>query len=167
MHWSYTKRWLRMLTAGSLLLAAACGGGRSPVEPGSGNDGGGNGGGGNGGGGNGGGGNGLAGEYQLARIGFVGLPADLTFDGCDAVRITGGALELNHDGTWAFSLDTQYATGAERFDDEGTYVQTGAELVFDSEAYGDSFGGKIDGGIKMDYDWCPDGQSDIQLVFGR
>src|SRR6476620_6083505 len=112
MHWSDTKRWLRMLTAGSLLLAAACGGGKSPTEPG-----GGNGGGGNGGGGNGGGGNGLAGEYQLARIGFVGLPADLTFDGCDAVRISGGGLELNDDGTWAFSLATQYATGAEQFDD--------------------------------------------------
>jgi hypothetical protein len=158
---------LRILAVGLvLLLAGACGGGKDLTAPGPG--GGGNGNGGNGGGGNGGNGNGgLAGDYQLARIGFVGLPADLTFESCDPVRITGGALRINGDGTWEFAIALQDQNGQGEFDDEGTMAQNGATLSFESAAYGDSFTGKIDGAILMDYDYCPDGQSDIQLVFGR
>jgi hypothetical protein len=161
MHGFAIKRALRILAFGSvLLLAGACGGGKDPTGPGPG--------GGNGGDGGDGGDVGLAGNYQLARIGFVELPADLTFEaGCDPVRITGGGLRINADGTWEFALALQNQYGPDEFDDEGTFQQEGAMLSFQSAAYGDSFTGKIDGGIKMDYDYCPDGQSDIQLVFGR
>jgi hypothetical protein len=150
------KRGLRILAAGTaLLLATACGGGNAPTGPG-------------GGGGGGGGNTGLAGDYQLARIGFVGLPADLTFEGgCDPVRITGGTLRIDNDGSWQFALAVEDQTGNGEFDDEGTFELNGTALSFESAAYGDSFTGKIDGGLKLDYDYCPDGQSDIQLVFGR
>jgi hypothetical protein len=150
-------RSLRMLAAGAALALAACGGG-----------GGGSGPAGPGGGGNDGGDSGLEGDYQLARVGFVELPADLTFEaGCSPVRVTGGALRLNDDGTWEFALAVWYGTAADEFDDAGTFQLNGTTLSFESTAYGDSFTGKIDGGIRLDYDYCPDGKSDIQLVFGR
>jgi hypothetical protein len=98
---------------------------------------------------------------------LVSLPADLTFEGCDPVRITGGALRIDNDGTWQFALAVQDQSGNGEFDDEGTFELNGTALSFESAAYGDSFTGKIDGGLKLDYDYCPDGQSDIQLVFGR
>ena len=164
MHWLETKRWLRTIAAGSvLLLAAACGGGdKSPTGPG---------GGGNGaGGGGGGGGNdtGIVGEYQLLSIGHVALPADLTFENCDPVRIAGGRLEILDDNTWAFTLETQDENGGDQFEDQGQVREDGLRLLFESADYGDSFHANFDGAVmKMDYDWCPDGQSDIQLVFGK
>jgi hypothetical protein len=167
MHRFEIKRSLRILAACSaLLLAAACGGGdKSPTGPGpGGNDGGDNGGGNNGGGG----GNGFAGDYQLLSVGKIALPANLTFDQCDPARVFGGALRMNADGTWEFAISLADAYGTnDEFDDEGTWQWDGTRLQFQSEAYGDSFSAKIDGAIMMDYDYCPDGQSDIQLVFGQ
>jgi hypothetical protein len=165
MHGFEIKRWVRVLAAGSaLLLVAACGGGdKSPTGP-TGGDGGGNDGGGN----NGGGDNVLPGDYYLFSVGKISLPADLTFDPCDPARVFGGSLRMNADGTWMFTvqLADQYSPNDE-LNDEGTWGWDGTLLTFESAAYGDSFTAKIDGGIKMDYDYCPDGKSDIQLVFSK
>jgi hypothetical protein len=165
MHGFEIKRWVRVLAAGSALLAAvACGGGdKGPTGP-TGGDGGGNDGGGN----NGGGDNVLAGDYYLFSVGKISLPADLTFDQCNPARVFGGSLRMNADGTWKFTvqLADQYSPNDE-LNDEGTWEWDGTLLTFQSAAYGDSFTAKIDGGIKMDYDYCPDGKSDIQLVFSK
>jgi hypothetical protein len=162
MHWFETKRWLRTIAAGSLvLLAAGCGGGdTSPTGPGGGGNGGGGGGGGND--------TGIAGEYQLLSIGHIALPADLTFEQCDPVRIAGGRLEIHDNNTWVFALATQDGNGNDQFEDEGQVQEDGLRLLFESADYGDSFHANFDGAVmKMDYDWCPDGQTDIQLVFGK
>jgi len=156
MHGFEIKHWVRVLAAGSaLLLATACGGGgdKGPTGP-TGDDGGDN--------------NVLAGDYFLFSVGKVSLPADLTFDQCDPARVFGGSLRMNADGTWMFTvqLADQYGPNDE-LNDEGSWVWDGTLLTFQSAAYGDSFTAKIDGGIKMDYDYCPDGKSDIQLVFSK
>ena len=165
MHGSEFKHWVRVLAAGSaLLLAAACGGGgKSPTSP-TGGDGGGNDGAGN----NGGGDNVLAGDYYLFSVGKISLPADLTFDQCDPARVFGGSLRMNADGTWMFAVQlADQRSPNDELNDEGTWQWDGTLLTFRSAAYGDSFTAKIDGGIKMDYDYCPDGKSDIQLVFSK
>ena len=162
MHRFEIKRWMRVLAAGSARRgAAACGGGHDgPTGPGGGNGGGNNGGGGD---------NALVGDYSLFSVGFVSLPADLTFDHCDPARVFGGALRMNADGTWMFTvqLADQYSPHDE-LNDEGTWTwDGGTRVAFQSDAYGDSFTAKIDAGLRMDYDYCPDGQSDIQLVFSK
>jgi hypothetical protein len=155
MHGFEIKHWVRVLAAGSaLVLATACGGGdKAPTGP-TGDDGGDN--------------NVLAGDYYLFSVGKVSLPADLTFDQCNPARVFGGSLRMNADGSWMFTvqLADQYSPNDE-LNDEGTWVWDGTLLTFQSAAYGDSFTAKIDGGIKMDYDFCPDGKSDIQLVFSK
>ncbi len=155
MHGFEIKRWVRVLAAGSaLLLVAACGGGdKSPTGP-TGGDGGGD--------------NVLVGDYYLFSVGKISLPADLTFDQCDPARVLGGSLRMNADGSWMFTVQVvdQYSPNDE-LNDEGTWQWDGTLLTFQSAAYGDSFTAKIDGGIKMDYDYCPDGKSDIQLVFSK
>ena len=155
MHGFEIKHWVRVLAAGSaLLLATACGGGdKGPTDP-TGGDGGDN--------------NVLAGDYYLFSVGKISLPADLTFDQCDPARVFGGSLRMNADGTWMFTvqLADQYSANDE-LNDEGSWTWDGTLLTFQSAAYGDSFTAKIDGGIKMDYDFCPDGKSDIQLVFSK
>ena len=48
-------------------------------------------------------------------------------------------------------------------EDEGDLVQNGTTLSFASADYGDSFQGSVDGRvIKFDYDFCPNGQTDMQ-----
>ena len=150
MHLFEMKRWRHILAGSALVLAAAgCGGDKSPTGPG-------------------GGGNGLTGTYTLARIGLVSLPAYLTIESCMPTRFTDGSLKINDDGTWAIAVAVQNDDGDTKLDDDGDYEQEGTALWFDSATFGDSFQGTVeDGVIKMDYDFCSNGQSDIQLVFGR
>jgi hypothetical protein len=84
--------------------------------------------------------------------------------GCAASR-SGG---LNTDGTWDFAVSVQNDDGDTHMDDQGDFEHEGTALWFDSADFGDSFQGTIeDGLVKMDYDFCADGNSDIQLVFQR
>jgi hypothetical protein len=172
MHWYRFRRDLRRLACAlTLVLAAGCGSGHNPVEPGGGggNDGGGNGGGGNGGGPIGGGNEGIAGEYQLVNYGGrVSLPIELQIESCPAVTFTGGGLTIYDNTTWYLTLDYTDANGADYLEDEGSLVQNGTALSFTSADYGDSFQGSVDGRVvKFDYDWCPDGQSDMQPWFAK
>ncbi len=72
------------------------------------------------------------------------------------------------DGTWEFAVAIQNDFGDTRFDNAGSYEQQGGALWFESD-YGESFQGTIDqdGVIAIDYDYCQNGQTDIQLVFAR
>ena len=157
MRWTKLQQGLRILAVGSVLVSvlvlAACGGGKSPTGPGPnpapGND-------------------GITGDYALARIGFVSLPAYLTIEDCDPTRFTGGGMRFYDDGTWEFAVAIQDDFGDTRFDNAGSYEQQGGALWFESD-YGESFQGTIDqdGVIAIDYDYCQNGQTDIQLVFAR
>ena len=162
MEWNGMSRSLRLLAMSAVLLASACGGG-STTGP----NGGGGGGGGNGGGnGNGGDGDGIAGVYTMVGLGFVSLPFDVVIEDCGTTRFNGGDLQLENDGTWKFAIDTEGENGPEEFDDAGRFELDGTTLRFDSETYGDSFTGKLEGTVaRLDYDFCANGQSDIQFVF--
>ena len=84
------------------------------------------------------------------------------------MRFIGGGLRLNDDGTWQLVVELQDENGPQELDDEGYFAQYDTELLFESTDYGDSFRGTIDGTVaKLDYDFCPDGQSDIQFWFQR
>jgi hypothetical protein len=163
-----TARGLRLMAATCALLLAACGGDSGPTGPGGGGNGGGNSGGG-GDGGSGQGDQGIAGAYELVNLGGrVALPIDLTIETCDPVRFYGGGLRLNRDGTWQLEVEIQGVDGPQDLEDEGSFEQDGTTLWFESEYYGDSFEGEIDGTVaKLDYDYCPDGQSDIQFWFQK
>jgi hypothetical protein len=157
------KRSLHLLAATSaLLLPAACGGGSSPTGPGPDPDpqpgpgpepqptpG-----------------NGLAGDYRLARIGFVSLPAYLTVEDCGATRFAGGGMRVYDDGTWEFAIAIQNDFGDTQFDNGGSFEQAGGALWFEADD-GESFQGTVDedGVIAIDYDYCQNGETDMQLVF--
>jgi hypothetical protein len=149
------SRRLRLLATSAVLLANACGGG-STTGP-------------NGGGGGGGGaGDGIAGVYIMVALGLASLPFDVMIEDCGTTRFNGGDLQLENDGTWKFAIDTEDENGPQEFDDAGEYELDGTTLRFTSETYGDSFTGKLDGTVaRLDYDYCADGQSDIQFVFLR
>ena len=162
MRWTKLQQGLRILAVSSVLVLAACGGGdKSPTGPGPGPGPG-------PGRGNGNGKDGITGDYALARIGFVSLPAYLTIEDCAPTRFTGGGMRFYDDGTWEFAVAIQNDFGDTRFDNAGSYEQQGGALWFESD-YGETFQGTIDqdGVIAIDYDYCQDGQTDIQLVFAR
>jgi hypothetical protein len=155
MRWIKFKRCLHILTVTSaLVLPAACGGGSSPTgprpdpDPQPAPD------------------NGLIGDYRLARIGFVSLPAYLTIEDCGATRFMGGGMRLYDDGTWKFEIAIQNDFGDTRFDNGGSFEQAGGALWLEADD-GEAFQGTIDGDgvIAIDYDYCQNGETDMQLVF--
>lgn len=161
MHGNSVYRRLRILACAlTLSLAAGCGGGHSPVEPGGGDGGGGSGGGGN---------QGIAGDYTLVNYGGrVSLPIELQIENCPAVTFTGGELTIYDDDTWDLTLDYTSPNGADYLEDEGSLVQNGTALSLSSADYGDTFQGSVDGRVvKFDYDWCANGQSDMQPWFAK
>jgi hypothetical protein len=147
------KQALHLLAATAALSLAACGGGdKNPTGPGPEPEPG----------------DGVVAEFALARIGFVGLPAYLNIEDCAPTRFTGGAMRFYDDGSWEFAVAIQNDFGDTRFDNAGWYEQEGGALWFEAED-GETFQGTIDedGVIAIDYDYCQNGQTDIQLVFAR
>ena len=144
---------LHLLATTAALALAACGGGdRSPTGPGPEPEPG----------------DGVVAEFALARIGFVGLPAYLNIEDCAPTRFTGGGMWFYDDGSWEFAIAIQNDLGDTRFDNAGWYEQAGGALWFEADD-GETFQGTIDqdGVIAIDYDYCQNGQTDIQLVFAR
>jgi hypothetical protein len=148
----HTNHWRRALAIASLLLATACGGHTNPAGPG--NDDGGD--------------TGLVGAFDLAAIGKVALGTELQIETCIPVRFLGGEMNVYENGAWDITLDITSAHGQSQFRDWGTWEQAGADLWFTSEPYGDEIEGKFDGvEAKLDYDFCGNGETDIQLVFDK
>lgn len=139
----------RLAIAVALLLATACGGGdNGPTGPGDGG--------------------GIAGTYDLVALGFAGLPLDLQIEDCGMTRFHGGKLQLNRDGSWQLGLQVEDYSGAWGYQDQGELDQDGTTLWFDSEVSGSSYQAAYDGSeFRINYDWCYDGTTDVQLVFGR
>ena len=53
-----------------------------------------------------------------------------------------------------------------RYEDRGAFQRDGAELHFESAAYGDRFEGEVhDGIVWLYYDWCADGNHDVDFAF--
>jgi hypothetical protein len=148
----HTNHWRRALAIGSLLLATACEGHTDPTTPGGdGNDN-----------------EGVIGEYALASIGKVALGNELQIETCIPVRFTGGDMNVYENGAWDFTVTITSRNGTTKFRDWGSYEQAGSALWFSSDEYGDSFEGTFDGAAaKLDYDFCPNGETDIQLVFEK
>jgi hypothetical protein len=144
---------LHFLAATATLALAACGGGdRSPTGPGPQPEPW----------------DGVVAEFALARIGFVALPGYLLAEDCGHTRFTGGGMTFYDDGSWEFAIAIQDDFGGTRFDNAGWYEQQGGAVWFESEE-GEAFQGTIDqdGVIVIDYDYCQNGQTDLQLVFAR
>lgn len=154
MRWFESRRRRSIMAASAmLLLATACGGGKSPTGPGNGPGGGND--------------NGIAGDYQLASIGKVELGTVLNIENCVPVRFHDGQMRFYDDGTWDFAVDIETPNGFQEYDDSGDYQENGGTVLLDSD-YGYSFQGKFDGQeAKLDYDFCPNGQTDIRLVFDK
>jgi len=151
-----TPRKLRLIATATLLsmatLIAACGGGDSGTGP------------------NGGGIGEIAGDYYLTKANDHDLPAMFTSDVCAPAQITGGGIRLGADGTFQMAVayvDNQGVQGG--FQDHGRYRRQDDQLVFTSEAWGDSFEGELDGGLVWaDYDFCNDNQgADLWLGFAQ
>jgi hypothetical protein len=149
----------RLIATATLLslsaLTAACGGGDHGTGP------------------NGGGGGGigdLAGDYYLAKANDQPLPAIFVSDVCAPAKFTGGGIRLGADGTFQMAIAYVNNEGtADGFQDHGTVRRQGDQLLFTSEAWGDTFEGELDEGlIWADYDFCNDNQgADLWLGFGQ
>jgi hypothetical protein len=147
--WRLVPRTLAPYAA--LLLAAACGGGgektpTDPTEPA---------------------GNGL--QYSLASLGRMGLPADAELENCKLTRFYSGKLTLDPDtGDWEFVLQVHDDDGDRGFYDHGTAESDGGDVWFESDMSGVSYRGTAStSDVTIMYDWCFNGEPDVQLVFDR
>ncbi len=115
----------------------------------------------------GGGGGGLAGTYELVGINNAPVPAVVQMEGCTPSRFLAGSLTLG-DGGWSFDIMAEDETGTNSLRDEGEFQREGNELSFDSARYGDRFEGELeDGLVVLYYDFCSNGEHDIDFVFER
>ena len=151
MRWTKLQQGLRILAVGSVLVLAACGGGdKSPTGPGPGP--------------------GSAGDGVVAGSspwpGSASSPSPRTSRSRTATptRFTGGGMRFYDDGSWEFAVAIQNDFGDTRFDNAGWYEQQGGALWFEVGRRRE-FQGTIDqdGVIAIDYDYCQNGQTDIQL----
>jgi hypothetical protein len=139
-----------------LIVAAGCGGGdKSPTGPGGedpGDD-------------------PTAIEFDLASLGFAGLPADAQLEDCEMVRFYSGTILIEPEtGEWQIDLRVHDNSGDWDFRDHGESEGDGNTVLFESGYSGAIYQGTVNGDasvIKIMYDWCFDGVPDVQLVFGR
>ena len=162
MRWTERMRRLSKLSPWTALLLAAlgCGGGdKSPTGP----TGPGEGGQGPGG--------ATAVEFELVRLGLVGLPADTQLEDCPVTRFYGGKIAIQpKTGEWQIDLRVHDDDGDWAYRDYGESAGDGESVLFDSGISGATYEGTVDEEatvIKIMYDWCYDGVPDVQLVFAR
>jgi hypothetical protein len=148
MRWFELQRVWRMLPVTALVLAGACGGDDD--------------------GGTGPGGGPLAGTYQMVGINEDGLPEEEQMENCTSSLFLGGSLALSENGAWEFAVNLEDETGAHVLRDAGQFQRDGADLLFASAQYGDQFEGEIeDDLVVLYYDFCANGEADIDFVFER
>jgi hypothetical protein len=152
---SKTLRGLLRLVPAALLLGAACGGGdKSPTGPDT----------------NGGGGQNTI-DFQLASLGLAGLPADVKVEDCALTRFYSGKIDIDPaTGEWQLSMQVHDYTGDWTYKDWGQSEGGTTDVTFDSDVDAVSYQGTVNGDgteVKIMYDWCANGVSDVQLVFDR
>ncbi len=139
----------RVAAAGALLLSAGCGGDGGSTDPG-------------------GGGGGPTGTYLLVGINNTAVPAVAQMEHCTPSAFTGGSLILSAGGGWSFGIELEDETGAHVLRDRGRFEREGDELAFVSEQFGDQFEGEVeDGLVVLYYDFCANGEADIDFVFEK
>ena len=111
-------------------------------------------------------------EFELVRLGLVGLPADTQFEDCQVTRFYGGTIAIEpKTGQWQIDLrvhDDDDGNWAYR--DLGGSAGNEESVLFESQVSGVTYEGTVneDGTeIKILYDWCFNGVPDVQLVFVR
>jgi hypothetical protein len=110
-------------------------------------------------------------EFQLAALGFAGLPADAQVEDCQLTRFYGGKIAIDpKSGDWQIDLKVHDDSGDWHYRDYGGSEGDGTTVFFDSQVSGISYEASVNGNateIKIMYDWCANGVPDIQLVFDR
>ena len=77
-------------------------------------------------------------------------------------------MNVYDNGAWDFTIDYQTMNGNGQLRDWGSIEQAGNQVWLSSDEFGDTFGGTFDGAVaKLDYDFCPNGETDIQLVWEK
>ena len=111
-------------------------------------------------------------EFELVRLGLVGLPADTQFEDCPVTRFYGGKIAIEpKTGQWEINLRVHDdIDGDWPYQDFGGSVGDEESVLFESEISGVTYEGTVNedaSEIKIMYDWCFDGVPDVQLVFVR
>jgi hypothetical protein len=150
MSWIESMRRLTRLSpwTGLLVAAVGCGGGDKVNGP----QGGGN------------------ADFSLVALGRAGLPADVKVEDCTLTRFYSGGINIDPNAeTWSLGLkvnDKNY--GDWSYQDNGSLEVDGATVWFDSDVTGTSHEGTVNGAeVTIMYDWCENGNADVQLVFDR
>src|SRR5690348_14118031 len=122
MRMSERLRRLSTLVPWTALLLAGCGGGgdKSPTGPDGGTGG---------------------RQFDLASIGKVGLPADLTIENCTETVFKSGTLALNDDGTWTIRLQVRDASGDWGYIDQGVGGGQNGAIWLESNVSGVTYQG--------------------------
>lgn len=111
-------------------------------------------------------------EFELVRLGLVGLPADTQFEDCPVTRFYGGKIAIEpKTGQWEINLRVHDdIDGDWPYQDLGGSVGDEESVLFESEISGVTYEGTVNEEgteIKIMYDWCFNGVPDVQLVFVR
>ena len=89
-------------------------------------------------------------------------------ENCTPTLFDSGSLSLGENGFWQFAVNVEDENGAWTLRDGGEYQRDGADLMFASAEYGDQFEGEIEGDlVVLYYDFCANGEADIDFVFER
>ncbi len=145
------KRGWWLVSIGSALLLAACGGGDGHTGP----DGGGMDG-------------SLSGTHQLIGVNRQAVPVVIEPEDCTQTRFSGGKLVLTGDGSWDIFVDWSDENGNFQLQDGGDWEQEDdGHLLFHSVG-GDLYGGIVyDDAIVVTFDFCHNGQPETEFGFER
>jgi hypothetical protein len=152
MGWTQSIRRLTTLSPWTALaiVAGGCGGGdKSPTGP----QGGGN-----------------VADFDLVALGRAGVPADVKVEDCILTHFYSGGITINpNTNSWELRLKVNDGNlGDWGYKDWGTLEIDGGTVWFDSDATGFGWPGTVtDAEVTVNYDWCENGEPDVQMVFDR
>jgi hypothetical protein len=111
-------------------------------------------------------------EFELASLGFAGLPADAQLEDCNLTRFYSGKIAIEpKTGEWQIDLRVHDDNDGDwAYRDYGESAGDGNTVFFESQVSGVSYEGTVNVDateIKIMYDWCYNGVPDVQLVFDR
>lgn len=142
------RRLGRVAAVGLALISGACGGEGGATGPG--------------------GGDGVAGTYVLVGINDMAVPAVAQMEHCTPSAFYGGSVVLAAGGNWQMAIELEDETGQHVLHDHGRYQRDGDDLEFISNQYGDRFEGEVGpDAVALYYDFCSNGEHDIDFIFER